>query len=429
MANPNYQLIRYQADNIPNFDGNTRTLSRFITSCEHFLQNHQNRQNPADQLNVCLFDTVIGKLTGRAADLIASRTELDTWQKIKDSLIITFSDQRSEDCLVQDIITMKLDKNESPQTFGLKLQDARSLLFSKINNSNDAANVKLLKIQQFDDLCLKTFINNLNYHMQLVVRLKDPDSLEQALAFVREEENFIQFKNKSNSNTKNMPTGNNNKNKNPFNNAYGFGHYSGNVPRMPHYSGNVPGTTFNNNLFRPNNFQNFARPNYFNSSNFVRNPNMPFNNQYTRPQWFNPNTNFNRSVQRTNTNNNPNRSAPEPMDTSSGNTRINTIQRPRQNNPVAQELFNQSVNTLTENNTEIDSTQETNIDETNNDYQYKNDFSNYQPTDFEGFDNYANPFNYMYNVYDNANIQNTDFQNEDFQYQNFPLTPNLDSVT
>ena len=31
--------------------------------------------------------------------------------------------------------------------------------------------------------------------MQLVVRLKNPDSLEQAMAYVREEENFINYKN------------------------------------------------------------------------------------------------------------------------------------------------------------------------------------------------------------------------------------------
>lgn len=47
---------------------------------------------------------------------------------------------------------MKLGRNESAINFGIRLQDAQSLLFSKINNSNDAQNIKVLKLQQFDDL-------------------------------------------------------------------------------------------------------------------------------------------------------------------------------------------------------------------------------------------------------------------------------------
>ena len=39
MATPNYQFIKYQADNIPNFDGNSKQLCRFLRSCEHFLLN------------------------------------------------------------------------------------------------------------------------------------------------------------------------------------------------------------------------------------------------------------------------------------------------------------------------------------------------------------------------------------------------------
>lgn len=424
MANPNYQLIRYQADNIPNFDGNTKTLGRFITSCEHFLQNHQNRQNAADPINVCLFDTVICKLTGRAAELIASRTELDTWQKIKDSLIVTFSDQRTEDCLVQDIINMKPDRNDSLHSFGLKLQDSRSLLFAKINSSNDPANMKILKIEQFDNLCLKTFINNLSYHMQLVVRLKDPDSLEQALAFVREEENFIQYKNKSNLNSRNMPTNNtNNKNKPQSNNATGY--YPANIQRMPM-------TPFNNNLFyRPNNpfnNQNFVRPNLF-TNNFARSPNMPFNNQFARPQNFN---NFNRPFQRPNVN--PNNNAPEPMDTSSGITvRPNTVQRSRLNNFIVQELSNQATNTVSPDTIAETPTQESNIDANsipNNDNN-QFDFSNYyQPPNSEMINPYNVPYDYMYNMYDNTD-GNNDYETniDDSQYQNFQITPNYPNVT
>lgn len=96
----NIPLLKYQADNIPSFDGNSKQLNRFITSCEHFLTNFQNKTNVDDPINVCLIDTILNKLTGRAADLICSRSELNRWETIKNALDLSFSDQRGIDCLI-----------------------------------------------------------------------------------------------------------------------------------------------------------------------------------------------------------------------------------------------------------------------------------------------------------------------------------------
>lgn len=132
-----------------------------------------------------MFDTILSKLVGRAADSTASRTELKSWNKFEYSLLVTFSDQRSIDCVVQDIITMRPERGESPQNFGLRLQEARSILFSKINMSDDENEVNILKNPQY------------HYHMQLV-RLKNAAFLEEAMAFAREVENFLSYKNRSN---------------------------------------------------------------------------------------------------------------------------------------------------------------------------------------------------------------------------------------
>ena len=43
-------LLRYQADNIPTFDGNTKLLQRFICACENFLKNFQNSTNLEDPM-------------------------------------------------------------------------------------------------------------------------------------------------------------------------------------------------------------------------------------------------------------------------------------------------------------------------------------------------------------------------------------------
>ena len=50
---PNYQLIKYQADNIPLFDGNPKQLNRFINACDIFYNAHKNEDNNA-LINICL---------------------------------------------------------------------------------------------------------------------------------------------------------------------------------------------------------------------------------------------------------------------------------------------------------------------------------------------------------------------------------------
>ncbi|KAH1020763.1 hypothetical protein HUJ04_010372, partial [Dendroctonus ponderosae] len=344
----NYQLIRYQADNIPNFDGNSKQVNRFISSCDNFLSAHRDA-NANAPINVALFDTVLSKLVGRAADLIASRIELNTWTLVIEAIIATFSDQRSIDCIIQDILTLKPDKNESPLQFGIKIQDARSLLFSKVNTSNDIRELKLLKISEYGNLAMKTFISGLNYHMQLVVRLKNPNSLEEAIALAQEEENYINYKNRNNATiNKSQPTNTTHKFQYPISSSpmhrpfysnpmhrpfYSkFQHtnplpYASNFPRIPFQNRNTPFANLNQS--RPNSYQfrnnhQMIRPNTFNrppSNQFRQNP---ASNQFRR---------------------NPNYQPAEPMDTSSGNTIINKPPNPfkptQPRNFRSEELFNQ----------------------------------------------------------------------------------------
>ena len=352
MAEPNYQLLRYQAENIPLFNGNPKQINRFVTACENFVTAHGNRANNDAPINVCIFDTILSKLVGRAADLISSRIELNTWPLLKNAIVATFSDQRSIDCVAQDLITARPEKNESPLQFGIRLQDIRSVLFSKINNTNDVRAVKLLKIAEYEKLTLKTFINGLNYHMQLVVRLKNPDSLEQALTFTSEEENFILYKNRNTEyikrfliiqiiliiimiNKKSIHTSHNTPNTNFTPKNYSQQNY--NAYYTPQFN---PAPTFyrppmqNNNpyqflgygKFRPNP-QHFGNQNQNvgNQNNFGQRPNTPsFSGQarIQRPP-FQQRPNFNAA-------HNQNNQYPEPMDTSSGHTIINKAQQQQQ---------------------------------------------------------------------------------------------------
>ena len=45
MSETNYALLRYQANNVPLFDGNPKLLQRFILSSENLVNAFQNRSN------------------------------------------------------------------------------------------------------------------------------------------------------------------------------------------------------------------------------------------------------------------------------------------------------------------------------------------------------------------------------------------------
>lgn len=433
----NYALIRYQADNIPLFDGNTKHISRFITACENFLGAHQDRANVNAPLNIALFDTILSKLTGRAADLIASRIELNSWNLVKDAIYATFSDQRSTDCVVQDIITMKPYKSENSLQFGIRLQDARSLLYSKVNASNDPREVKLLKISEYGKLTMKTFINGLDYHMQLVIRLKNPQTLEEAMTHAIEEENFIYFRNRNSVTNKISPHSSSivpNQNKNNIFQSQPvvqtmhrpiFHRENGNV--MHTMPTQLPRPTFN--AFQHNTtptqqyHNNFPRNQYQNGSNLAfkgygqfrprsnqtRNFQHGFTNQNqfgqsNRLRQFNQNQNFSRG---------------EPMDISSGNTIIKRAlqqqNRPQNRTFTSQELYNQSVETPTEEE----------FPQNPNDESFAFDtpiMSN------NNFDPYTNEENNQCFDSENDNYVDTNFQYENMQQSdnvNFRIDPSI----
>lgn len=52
----------------------------------------------------------------------------------------TFSDEGSIDCIFQDIISAKPEKN--PSSFGCSLNDIWGLLFSKVNESPEIREIK-----------------------------------------------------------------------------------------------------------------------------------------------------------------------------------------------------------------------------------------------------------------------------------------------
>lgn len=406
MTELNYGLLRYQADNVPTFDGNPKLLQRFISASENLLRAFQDIQNPNAPINICLLDTIYSKLSHRAADLICSRSEINNWQLIKELLINTFSDQRSIDCLIQDMLSLKINKNENPIAFGMRLQDTRSLLFSKLNATDEDRQTKLMKIQHYDSFALKTYINNLPYNIQLVIRLKEPISLEQAMSFVQEEENFQQFKFRSNFNVNanKPPQKQNLVNQSPMTNpSTSFQTY----PRNPNYN-NAP--------------QPFYQPNFSNnnSQNFPRQP-IPITPRPNFNQRFPTNKQvFGKPINVWRPGNTQNTYKPTPMSVTTRNTTgTNNFQNNKPN-----QLFNQEVSENVTYENPFEQPTENNSENIQNDYTANHSqfdqYNNYYPSCFNDSDQINSDIDYT------ANQSNTDPYINQNEFENFSLTYNVE---
>lgn len=74
----------------------------------------------------------------------------------------------------------------------MRCTDASSLLFAKLNLLPNIPSVdKHSKIHTYNDLALKPIIRSLTGQLQDNIRLRNPNSLEQAMSFVIEEESFL----------------------------------------------------------------------------------------------------------------------------------------------------------------------------------------------------------------------------------------------
>lgn len=336
---PNLHLLKLYVDTIPYYNGDTNTLEIFISACEYLFATY-NVFNDVELKNF-LLRVVIGKLVDRAQILIGTRSELNSWELIKEALRQSFGDQRNLECLEQDLIVLCPMKNEHPLEFGKRIQIARSKLASKISSQSETTmpkETKLIYLKQYDQVALKTFIRGLSGHLQSIVRLRNPASLEIAMHFVTEEENFRYTQNLPQLLTK--PNNTMRQQTNIIRNQDQFVYKPRPMSQM-----NRPTPNFNSNYTSFNHNNNFQRPNTFQYNSQPRFPSRPINIQPrpvkhhfpTNAQVFGPPRDVFKPTGQRPTN------IPEPMSTTSRNPTIrqsirNRFQPSGPKNFVSEEL-------------------------------------------------------------------------------------------
>lgn len=180
---------------IPMFDGDRRHLNLYIRKAEYIIDRFRGNQ-AQDEYLLC---AITSRLMGDAAALVSEREDINTWQDIRAILLQHFGDPRSEECIAIELESLKIRQGESFGDFCKRIQSVRSNLFSKVNLIQDD-NLKQSKLTIYNHTSLNVFLYNLPEKMVRIVRLHQPDTLEDALKVVLEEVNFLEQYNLKNRN-------------------------------------------------------------------------------------------------------------------------------------------------------------------------------------------------------------------------------------
>lgn len=298
MANPIPAFDTNHLKAIPEFDGTTQVLSRFINSCELLLTHFYN-PDPAQAncyQNVLILHCLLGKLVGNAKLAIDSQP-VNTWAELKDILTRNFSDVRNEENLIIDLTNMRQGSHESAQLFYERCLTQLSALNARCTIHEPVAN-RAIKTEQYNKLTLSIFLNGLNEPLRTNILNMKPNTLPEAIYFIRERENnnLIFSRQKSHSHNNNKHSNKfKNQNYNNFNNNFQYQqpfnrHHSFGNRTFQNPSNNYNQNPFNHSFNNPfNNSRPFNQQNHFNNQH----PNRPNYQQYNQPRnVFTSNPNF-----------------------------------------------------------------------------------------------------------------------------------------
>lgn len=190
--------VRDYLDLIPAFDGQPTKLSAFIEACENVLPLMAPNNEPTRITFTMLH--IRNKLVGKAATLLAARN-FTTFPELKNLLVNLFGDQRNEEALLSDLNTLRQQTRETALQFADRCIDIRYLLLSKLSCQGVAEEIRIMKINLYNNFTLRAFLTGVNPQLSHLLRCRKPENIEEAIQIVTEEENINYHRSKINHTT------------------------------------------------------------------------------------------------------------------------------------------------------------------------------------------------------------------------------------
>lgn len=176
----NYKPYKLIADLMPRYDGNPKLLNYYIREVESLLQltTEADRSHPAF---ICLIKS---RLSGPAVDAIAYEGYLDSWLSIKNALTRRLGEPRNEIQVMQELTRVRKSKAEDAESFGKRLRELLDTLYSVGEHGNKS---------YYEKMVIEQYINQLDFHVSLGVRIAKPDTFEAAIIAARQEEARLSY--------------------------------------------------------------------------------------------------------------------------------------------------------------------------------------------------------------------------------------------
>lgn len=175
---------------LPEFDGNSNVLTRFINLCDQLVAQYL-RTDPSFALsNLALLNGILNKVTGPAARTINSNGIPENWIGIRNALINNFADQRDETSLFNDLSLLSQGP-ATPQEFYEKCQNLFSIIMTYISLHETVHSTIEAKRELYKKLTLQAYLRGLRDPLGSRIRCMRPDTIEHALEYVHEEMNTL----------------------------------------------------------------------------------------------------------------------------------------------------------------------------------------------------------------------------------------------
>lgn len=175
MGSADMANLKFIRDLMPKYDGNPKTLNFFIREVENIML----LLEPTARANPALICLIKSRLSGTAIDAIAYEESLDNWQAIKTALIRRLGEPRNEIQVMQELTRVRRNKGEDAEAFGKRLRDILDTLQSVGKHSDKS---------YYEKLVIDQYVNNLEFHVSIGVRISNPETLELAIINARQEE-------------------------------------------------------------------------------------------------------------------------------------------------------------------------------------------------------------------------------------------------
>lgn len=186
MASIDLATFKFVSELLPKYDGNPKTLNYFIREVENVMS----LLDPQLRVNPAIVSLIKSKLSGSAISAIASEETVDSWQTIKAALTRRLGEPRNEIQLMQELTRLRRNKNEDAETFGKRLREILDTL-NVVGRHTDKS--------YYESMVIDQYVNHLDFHVSIGVRIAQPTTLEAAIVTARQEEARLAFNKFNNS--------------------------------------------------------------------------------------------------------------------------------------------------------------------------------------------------------------------------------------